>query len=263
MKFARDYLEDLKKVLDGLDLEAVDTAIKWFKEARDNGRLVLVCGNGGSASIASHLVVDFLKGASYGHASRFKIISLADSLPTVTAYANDVAYDRVFAEQLRNFAQEGDILLAISGSGNSRNVLEAVKQANEIGCRTIGLSKAEGGALGDIVQLRLSVPGDHMGRLEDGFMVMPTSWPTRSWKGPQARGESTARDQPDGTEKARDQPSMVAGRQGGVMAAERTQDQDFKAVFAPPDEPGDVELPRRGDSNACARSVDPDFRARG
>ena len=172
MKFAVDYLEDLKKTIAGLNTVAIGQAVSILKEARDRGRTVFVCGNGGSAAVASHLVVDLLKGASYGRESRFRIISLADNIPTVTAYVNDVGSDAVFVEQLKNFARKDDVVLAISGSGASRNVLAAVEYANGIDCRTIGMTSVDGGALGDLVGLNLSVPSGHMGRLEDSFMVM-------------------------------------------------------------------------------------------
>jgi D-sedoheptulose 7-phosphate isomerase len=172
MKFAVDYLENLKKTLAGLDPAALERAVSWLKEARDRDRTVFVCGNGGSAAIASHLVVDLLKGASYGRKKRFKIMSLADSLATVTAYLNDVGPDSVFLEQLKNFARKDDVLIAISGSGESRNILDAVAYAKGVGCRTIGMTRAGGGALKDLVGLNLAVPSDHMGRLEDSFMVM-------------------------------------------------------------------------------------------
>jgi D-sedoheptulose 7-phosphate isomerase len=172
MQFAAAYLDDLKKTISALDPALIDLAVDWLKEARDRGRMVFICGNGGSASIASQLVVDMVKGASYGHEKRFKMIGLTDNIGTITAYANDVNYDCVFVEQLRNFAQEGDVLLAISGSGNSRNVLRAVEYANGIGCRTIGLTRAAGGALRDLARLTLGVSSDHMGRLEDCFFVM-------------------------------------------------------------------------------------------
>ncbi len=172
MRFATDYLADLKKTLDGLDPEALGTAVSWLKDARDHDRLVLVCGNGGSASIASQMVVDLVKGASYGHPKRFKVIALNDSIATVTAYANDVDFECVFVEQLRNFAREGDVVVAISGSGNSPNVLRAVEYANSIGCRTIGLTQSGGGALKDLARLTLGVPNTHMGRLEDCFFVL-------------------------------------------------------------------------------------------
>ena len=172
MKFAIDYLEDLKKTLAGLDLPAIAKAVAWIKEVRDSDRMIYVCGNGGSASIASHLVVDMLKGASYGREHRFKIIGLTDCAETITAYGNDVNYECIFVEQIRNFAKKGDLLIAISGSGDSRNILSAVEYANSIGCRTIGMTRSGGGALKEMADLSLRVPDSHMGRLEDGFMVM-------------------------------------------------------------------------------------------
>ena len=172
MQFAIDYLDGLKKTLDGLDPAGIGTAVSWMKEARDHERFIYVCGNGGSASIASQMVVDLVKGASYGRSRRFKVIALTDSVATITAYANDVNYECVFVEQLRNFAREGDVLIAISGSGNSPNVLRAVEHANSVGCRTIGLTQSGGGALKDLCALTLGVPSTHMGRLEDSFFIL-------------------------------------------------------------------------------------------
>ncbi|HYP12429.1 MAG TPA: SIS domain-containing protein, partial [Bryobacteraceae bacterium] len=117
--FAQQYKSELFQAIDLIDLEKVQTAIQWFEEARDSGRRVFVCGNGGSASTASHFACDMVKGASYERTQRFKIMSLCDSLPTMTAYSNDVGYDCVFCEQLKNFAEPGDLVMAISGSGNS------------------------------------------------------------------------------------------------------------------------------------------------
>ncbi|MEZ5351445.1 MAG: SIS domain-containing protein [Bryobacteraceae bacterium] len=158
--------------LDRIDLSKVDQAIEWLREARDNGRAVFVCGNGGSASTASHFACDMVKGASYQRDRRFRIQALTDSLPTLSAYSNDVGYDCVFEEQLRNFAQPGDVVMAISGSGNSPNVLRAIGYANDTGCRTIGLTGRDGGKLGEMAQLNVQVPVPHMGRIEDGHMIV-------------------------------------------------------------------------------------------
>jgi D-sedoheptulose 7-phosphate isomerase len=172
MTFAANYLEDLKRTLAGLDTAALGQAVSVLREARDHGRSFFVAGNGGSAAIASHLVVDLLKGASYGRTQKFRIMSLADNLATVMAYLNDVGPDAVFVEQLKNFARAGDVLIAISGSGDSRNIIAAVEYAAGVGCRTIGLTRAGGGVLRGLVELNLAVPGEHMGRLEDCFTVM-------------------------------------------------------------------------------------------
>ncbi len=172
MQFAADYLEQLKRSISGVDPLAIGKAIAWMKEARDSGRMVFVCGNGGSAAIASQMVTDVVKGASYDRRARIKMISLTDSVGLITAYANDVSYECVFVEQLRNFAQKEDLLFAISGSGNSRNVLRAVEYANSIGCRSVALTTSGGGALKDLAQLTLGVPSNHMGRLEDCFFAI-------------------------------------------------------------------------------------------
>jgi D-sedoheptulose 7-phosphate isomerase len=172
MNFAETYKQELLRTINSIDLEKVNQAIHWFEEARDRRRHIFVCGNGGSASTASHFACDMVKGASYGCTSRFRIMALTDSLPTITAYSNDVSYDCVFAEQLRNFAEPGDLLLAISGSGNSPNVLRAVEYANETGCRTVALTGRDGGKLGKIAQLNIQVPVPHMGRIEDAHMIV-------------------------------------------------------------------------------------------
>jgi len=117
-------------------------------------------------------VCDVVKGASYQRDRRFRIMALTDSLPTLTAYSNDVGYDCVFAEQLKNFAQPGDVVMCISGSGNSPNVLRAMEYANSIGCKTIALTGRDGGKLGPMAQLSLHVGVPHMGRIEDAHMVM-------------------------------------------------------------------------------------------
>ncbi|HUB79399.1 MAG TPA: SIS domain-containing protein [Bryobacteraceae bacterium] len=172
MNFAAEYKNSTLEALEAIDVEKVNQAIEWFTEARDSGRRIFVCGNGGSASTASHFACDMVKGASYGRPARFRILALTDSLPTLTAYANDVGYDVVFAEQLRNFAEKGDLFLAISGSGNSPNVVQAMEYANAAGCRTIALTGRDGGKLGPLAELNIQVGVPHMGRIEEAHMVV-------------------------------------------------------------------------------------------
>ena len=172
IQFVRDYLEDLASLLPRLDSERLAEAIQSMRTTRDNGNTIYICGNGGSASIASQMVVDIVKGASFKKKARIKMIGLTDSIATITAYANDEGYETVFVEPLKNFAVAGDLLMGISGSGNSENVLAAIRYANEIGCKTIGLTTGEGGKLRELVDLPLLVPSGHMGRLEDCFFIM-------------------------------------------------------------------------------------------
>ena len=172
MNFPETYKTDLHKAIDAIDLAKVNQAIEWFKQARAEGRHIFVCGNGGSASTASHFACDIVKGASFNRGSRFRIMALTDQLPTLTAYANDVSYDAVFVEQLKNFAQPGDLFMGISGSGNSPNVLRAMEYANQCGCRTLALTGRDGGQLGPMAQLNIQVPVPHMGRIEDAHMIV-------------------------------------------------------------------------------------------
>ncbi len=170
--FPRQYKSRLLNALESIDLNGVADAIRLLTEARDNNRHIFVCGNGGSASTASHFVCDMVKGASYKRDLRFRIMALTDSLPTITAYSNDVGYDCVFAEQLKNFAQRGDVFMAISGSGNSPNVVCAMEYANSIGCETIALTGRDGGKLGPMAKLQIRVSEPHMGRIEDGHLIV-------------------------------------------------------------------------------------------
>ena len=112
MTFAEQYKTELFRRSTRSTLHKVDQAIEWFSEARAEASTIFVCGNGGSASTASHFACDIVKGASYNRDSRFRIMALTDSLPTMTAYSNDVSYDCVFCEQLKNFAKPGDLVMA-------------------------------------------------------------------------------------------------------------------------------------------------------
>jgi len=172
MSYTEQYRQLLFQTLSSIDLKAVDQAIEWFRQARDEGRQIFVCGNGGSAATASHFATDMVKGASYGRPVRFRILALTDSVSTLTAYANDVSYEAVFVEQLKNFARPGDLVIGISGSGNSPNVLRAIEYANSIGCRTLALTGRDGGRLAPLAQLTIHVPEPHMGRIEDAHMVV-------------------------------------------------------------------------------------------
>lgn len=172
MSFPAEYKSKLLRTLDTIDLAKVDEIIEILKGARAADRQIFVCGNGGSAATANHFACDMVKGASYGKDKRFRITALSEQIPTMTAYANDVGYDVVFVEQLKNFARKGDVLIAISGSGNSPNVIRAVEYAKSIGCQTIGLSGRDGGKLKPLVEHNVHIADDHMGRIEDAHMTI-------------------------------------------------------------------------------------------
>ena len=172
MNFPSEYKTKLLRALETIDLDQVQKAIDVLSKAREEGRQIFVCGNGGSAATANHFACDMVKGASYRHPKRFRIMSLSEQIPTLTAYANDVGYDAVFVEQLKNFARPGDVVMALSGSGNSPNVVRTIEEANSIGCYTIGLSGRDGGKLAALVKLNVHVDDTHMGRIEDGHMIV-------------------------------------------------------------------------------------------
>ena len=172
MSYPKQYKAALLEAIDRIDTSRVEQAIQWFTEARDAAQQIFVCGNGGSASTASHFTCDMVKGASFNRDTRFRILSLTDSLPTLTAYSNDVSYEHIFVEQLKNFARAGDLVMCISGSGNSPNVVRAMEYANSIGCKTIALTGRDGGKLGPLAQLNIQVAVPHMGRIEDAHMVV-------------------------------------------------------------------------------------------
>ena len=174
MEHIEHYLSELKAALDTLDLSAVQRAREWVGEIRREGRQLFLCGNGGSAATASHLANDLGKGASYGRPreNRFRVVALTDNVPWITSLANDVGYEAIFAEQLRNLGQPGDLLIAISGSGNSSNVLNAVQVAREQGMRSIGWCGFGGGKLAGLVDLPVVVGSHHMGRVEDVHAVL-------------------------------------------------------------------------------------------
>jgi len=171
-RFLQDYKTSVLAAIETINLDRVAHVIDILSRARDEGQRIFVCGNGGSASAASHFACDLVKGASFGRPKRFKIIALTDALPTLTAYSNDVSYECVFVEPLKNFAEPGDIVMAISGSGNSPNVLRAVEYGNSIGCQTIALTGRDGGKLGRLAALNVHVSSPHMGRIEDVHLVV-------------------------------------------------------------------------------------------
>ena len=172
MQFSAAYRDKLLSTIAAIDTARVEQAIAWMKQARAENRAIFVAGNGGSSATASHFVCDMVKGASAGQPSRFRIVALGQNLPTLTAYSNDLSYGDALVEELKNFAQPGDIYMAISGSGSSPNVVRAMEYANGLGCRTIALTGRDGGQLGKLAELSIHVPEPHMGRIEDAHHIV-------------------------------------------------------------------------------------------
>ncbi len=167
-EYARQYLGDARAALaEPYILEGLRRAIPLLLAARAARRTVFLCGNGGSASTASHFVTDLSKVAARGDGPKIRAVGLTDNVPSVTAIANDVEFARVFADQLQILGQPGDVLIAISGSGNSPNVLEGVRVARSLGLATVGLTGIGGGKLKGMVDVALVVPSNSMQHVED------------------------------------------------------------------------------------------------
>lgn len=166
------YLDELKKTIDALPLEHISAIISTLQDAYKNDKKIFILGNGGSASTASHMVNDLAKGTMIKGKKRFRAISLCDNLPLMTAWANDDGYENMYVEQLANLLETGDVVIAISGSGNSPNILKAVEYANTHKATTIGLTGFQGGKLKGIVKECLVVPSNSMQRIEDIHLVM-------------------------------------------------------------------------------------------
>jgi D-sedoheptulose 7-phosphate isomerase len=167
-----NYFSMLKGAIESTDRESINTVINLLLKAYEEKRQIFIMGNGGSAATASHFACDFNKGLSYEKGKRFKVISLNDNLPILLAYANDVSYEDVFVEQLKNFFNPKDYVIGISGSGNSKNVVKAIEYANQNGGITIGFCGYSGGKLKQIAQYCIHVPINDMQISEDLHMIL-------------------------------------------------------------------------------------------
>jgi D-sedoheptulose 7-phosphate isomerase len=172
MTYALEYIHAVKQALDRLPLDRLAVVAEILLKAYEHGSQIFVMGNGGSSATASHFVNDLAKGIILPGHRRFKAIGLSDNTPLLTAWANDSAYEDIFKEQLENFLQPYDVVIGISGSGNSANVLKAIAYANQHGAITIGFTGFEGGKLTGIAQHCIIVSSSHMERVEDVHMAL-------------------------------------------------------------------------------------------
>ena len=172
MEEIHQYLTEVQQVLDRIPLNALEEAIDVLLSAAYVGSTIFIMGNGGSAATASHFACDLAKGAIVPGGPRFRAIALTDNVPLMTAWSNDVAYEDIFAEQLRNLIGRGDVVVAFSGSGNSPNVLRAVALARQQGGITIGFSGFDGGQLSRVVDVPVVVPCHCMEQIEDVHLVL-------------------------------------------------------------------------------------------
>jgi len=172
-----EYLAAHARLAGNLDQRAFQAGVDLVRQAFDAGKQIITCGNGGSAYAASHYITDWNKMVTLATGRKLRGISLCDNIGIVTAFANDVSYDEVFAGQLKSILDAGDLLIAVSGSGNSKNVVKAVEYANQAGAHTLAVVGYDGGTLRKIAKHHVWVPSFDMQLCEDvhlmfGHMVM-------------------------------------------------------------------------------------------
>lgn len=168
----RNYIELEKKVLDSLDVNCIDAAMHLIRDAYEKESTIYIFGNGGSSATASHYQNDFNKGLSERLEKKFRMVCLNNDLPTIMAIANDFSFDDVFCYQLEGRIKKGDIVIAISGSGNSKNIIRAVAYAKAQGNQVIGLCGYSGGRLKELSDVAIHVNIDNMQICEDIHMIL-------------------------------------------------------------------------------------------
>jgi len=167
-----NYFSELEQMMQAISLSDLQAVLSILEEAYHNGHRIFVMGNGGSAATASHFALDLAKNTIMPGAPRLKAISLTDHVPLITAWSNDTHYEHIFAEQLANLIEPGDVVIGISASGNSPNVINAVKLARQSRAATIGLLGATGGKLKSIVDAAVLAPGQNIEQEEDAHMIL-------------------------------------------------------------------------------------------
>ena len=170
--YALQYIEYLIEEIKALPMKQIIEIAEVLHQAQLKGKHIFIFGNGGSAAAAAHITCDLGKNTRLPEQPRLKVISLVDSISSLTAYANDEGYENVFSEPLLSLAELGDVAIAISGSGNSPNVLKAVETAKHLGVTTIGLTGFEGGKLKSMVDICVVVPSNNIERIEDIHLII-------------------------------------------------------------------------------------------
>ncbi len=172
MSLIRSYLEDLKQSLDGLALLPIEQVILTLHQARLEQRRVFIMGNGGSASTATHFVCDLAKNTRWNGWPDFRVLGLTDNMAIFSAYSNDEGYEHAFSRQLASFVGSHDVVIGISASGNSPNVLNAISLARENQAITIGFTGFDGGKLRSLVDLELHVNSQCIEQVEDVHLAL-------------------------------------------------------------------------------------------
>ena len=166
------YLSDVQGTLSKLPMDEIESVVNLLREARAQKKRVFLFGNGGSAATASHLACDLGKGTNRHGRPRLRTVALTDNVPLISAWANDTSYEDIFAQQLQEQVEPGDIAIGISGSGKSPNVLNGVKVARSAGAITIGLTGFDGGDLKSLVDYCIIVPDSSIDQVEDVHLML-------------------------------------------------------------------------------------------
>ncbi|MBI2664027.1 SIS domain-containing protein [Candidatus Woesearchaeota archaeon] len=176
VEYIKSYFEQKKRDMDSINPEDVKVVVDALFQAWKDGKQVFIFGNGGSASTASHFACDLGKGTLQKvydpSEKRFRVISLTDNVAVMTAFANDVHFDEVFSQQLNNLVNEGDVVIAITGSGNSPNVIKGIEMAKRFKAKTFAFLGFDGGKLKDMVDHYIHVKSSHYGRVEDCHLML-------------------------------------------------------------------------------------------
>jgi len=170
--FFDDYSAELRNTMDQISREEIEKLYALLNEARENGKHVFVLGNGGSAAAASHWVCDFGKGINTENSKRLKIFSPVDNSAVFSAYGNDCAYDQTFVEQLKNLLEVGDLVVSLSVSGNSGNLLEGHRYAKKAGAKTVCIVGDKNGKLIDMSDLSIVIKSMNYGIVEDIHLIL-------------------------------------------------------------------------------------------
>jgi D-sedoheptulose 7-phosphate isomerase len=169
---AASYLEALKAAIDALPTDRLAQLGDMLYRAYRNDKQVFTLGNGGSASTASHIAADLAKNTILANMHRFRIASLNDNAAILTALANDLGYENVFSEQLQNLIRAGDLLIAVSGSGNSPNVVKAIRYAQSQCAEVVGILGFDGGRAAQLADVAIIVPSHNYGVVEDVHLII-------------------------------------------------------------------------------------------
>jgi D-sedoheptulose 7-phosphate isomerase len=172
MDYPDKYKAQLLYAIHSIDLSKVSHVIEIFKSARAHGRRIFVCGSDTTDVMASQSLCEIVRGVNYNQSSRFRILALSNEFSKFSEKSGDSTRDRVFVEQLKNFAEPEDVVIGMCSSGNSRNVVNAIEYAFWIGCRTIAITGRDGGKLAGLAELNIHVPVSHLGSIGDAHLVI-------------------------------------------------------------------------------------------